>query len=394
MKILTLKNCFVYMFLGCLFGGLVANELKISSIQLKGIIGCSDEELSSYVSEMKSQPGKAFDPVVFNDDINKLSSKFEKLIPEFFIKEEGLSIVFQGKIRPFIRSFHGTISGNREQFSKEDFDKLFPVKEGDRFDKNKLLWDSRKVVKSLQSRGYLNAKMEINETPVGEEAVDLFVKVDLGTFYYIRAIKVIGLQDHYLSAFSSVRLSQRYDPFSSFLLHIGLYDPRKAEQDRLTLLSILKNNGYADAQVTLRPIEHGNSGAITLVFDVCKGQKYFIGNIQLPSDDPFKVNDLLKCFGIASGQTFSPETVRLAKDSIETLYGSHGFVESEVHIDQVLTGEEDVTFDLAVIIDPKEKLRIGKISIKGNILTNPNFILDQCSFAPMDYFDVGEMKRL
>ncbi|WP_108623868.1 BamA/OMP85 family outer membrane protein [Candidatus Similichlamydia epinepheli] len=395
LKLLSLKNYFACLFLVCISGVLVASEFKISSIKLKGVDDCcSEDEMSSYLSEMNSKPGERFDPVVLNDDIKKLSSVFEKLIPEFFVNEDGLSIVFQGKLRPFIRSVRGTISGNREQFSKEEFDKQFPVKEGDRFDKNKLLWESRKVVKYLQSRGYLNAKVEISETPVGEEAVDLFVKVNLGTFYYIRSIKVIGLHDRYLSAFSSIRLSQKYDPFSSFLFHIGLYDQRKAEQDRINLLSILKNDGYSDAQVILHPFEYQDSGAITLVFEVLQGSKYSIRNVQLPSDDPFNVNDLLKCFGVSPGRVFSPEAIRLAVSSIETLYGSHGFVESEVHIDQILTGEEDLTFDLTVLIDPKEKLRIGDISIRGNVLTDPNFIMDQCPLAKMDYFDVSEMKRL
>ncbi|WP_220253869.1 BamA/OMP85 family outer membrane protein [Candidatus Similichlamydia laticola] len=389
-----MKNCLACIalfFFTLPLGSMYAHDLTISSITWKDF-HLTKEELSCHVQGMQSQEGGKFDPVLMDKDIKALAPVFESLVPEFFIDGEKVNVVFKGKLRPFIRAIQWRVSGSLDQFSKEEFQKLFPLKEGDRFDKNKVLWESRKAAKWLQSRGYADVKIELEEDRFSEEAMDLLVRIKLGTLHYIRAIKIVGLEEYYENLFERIRLTQRYDPFSAFLFHSGFYDERRVEQDRFNLLSLLKNAGYSDAQVEACPLRDLRSGAVTLVFRVDQGERYSIRKITLPSEDPFNINALMKSYGLFPGTVFSLERIFLASEAIEALYGTNGYIECLVKIEQTLASEHENIFDLNICVDAGDKLRIGRISILGNLLTDPSFLMGQCPFAPLDYFDSSVMK--
>ena len=74
----------------------------------------------------------------------------------------------------------------------------------------------------------------------------------------------------------------------------GIYRDEALEQDRMTLLNYLHNEGYADAKVDIKHYEDPKSGKLIIEIDADKGQLYRFGAIRYEGNTLISTADLQK----------------------------------------------------------------------------------------------------
>ena len=181
-------------------------------------------------------------------------------------------------------------------------------------------------------------------------------------------------------------LTKKYNFCLSWLTGKGIYHPDMMEQDRLQIINYFQNQGFADARVELSIEEVAQSDRILLVISVDKGQSYTVGNLYLCGNTLFTNQEIWDQFTFGMGSLYSPEEIRNTIQAITDLYGSKGYIDTNIDV-QLSLREECPVYDLSITIEEGEQFYIGLIKVFGNRFTQSRLILHESLLCPGEVFD-------
>jgi len=341
------------------------------------------------VARMKTQTGKAFSQVDFDEDLKILAQDYADVDPIVEVVDCGIVITLNVSLRPYIRSIHwcgnGSISSGR--LTKE-----LGINIGSVFDRaefNKALFEVRKF---YVKRGYFEADFDyaVEFDDVNNE-VDIFVDIAEGRSGKIQSVKFVNFSAEERSDLEAMLVTQPWNFFYSYFSDIGTYSEEAMLQDQFVIVNYLQNQGYADAKVRIEPAPSQQSERIAIIITADKGEKYRFGNISIEGNELISAEELECVIRIREGQTFSPGRLQDAINNVRDLYGNRGYIDAYVEFEPTLDLENPV-YDIDFVIEEGEQYRVGLIRVLGNITTNTNVILHECLLTPGETFNLSKMK--
>ncbi len=96
---------------------------------------------------------------------------------------------------------------------------------------------------------------------------------------------------------NSLRWSiRKYNFFISWFSGSGIFNEEAIDQDKLTIINFLQNEGYADANVDFNIIDGDSKGKVAIVIVANKGQLYHFGTISFEGNQLFQDSEIESVF--------------------------------------------------------------------------------------------------
>jgi outer membrane protein insertion porin family len=374
---------------------LIASELydekKVQCIEV--LVQSNDPNYSyderSILTRLKTKEGDNFNQLVFDNDLKTLSGEYEKVQPEFRVDGDQITIVIRLSPKPLIHEirFVGNESFSTAKLQSEL--EIEPYIVFNRLEFNKAL---NKIKELYIKKGYFESQVSYTLEPVeNTNTVDVVIHVREGRSGNIGEIDFEGFSKEERSEIVEMMYLKKYNLFTSWLTGSGVYREEALEQDRMTILNFLHNEGYADARVDITVDELPGSGKLNIAIRANRGELYHVGELTIQGNTLFPSDDLLKRSIVQSGSSFSPEKVRESAQAIQDYYGAKGYIDASVQYESKLH-EDQPLYDVAFEVDEGKQYKVGLIHVIGNRSTKTNVILRESLLVPGETFDTRKLR--
>ncbi|MDE3055381.1 MAG: outer membrane protein assembly factor BamA [Verrucomicrobiota bacterium] len=389
-----------WFFLSFLFASLAAplslksaefyEERKVGRIEIVVEAGgdtCVDS--APILARLKTHTGDFFSQQIFDNDLKALSEEYDRVEPSVRLQEGEVCIEIHIWPRPVI---HEIVWEGNDHIKTSKLQEELGIGSKTRLNRQEFNKAFNKVKEYYFKKGYFESQLCYSIVPLeGGSEVDIVIQVQEGEPGCIQEVRFSGFSEKEESALREQMYLKKYNFLTSWVTGSGIYREELLEQDRVTLIQFLQNEGYADAQVEIVRSEDPNTGRLIIEISADKGALYSFGEVHFEGNHLIETGDLQKKLLFSSGAHFSPEQVRETTQAIKDLYGQKGYIDASVQVETSLKEDEHV-FNVEYVIEEGDQYKIGLIHIFGNTATESNVILRESLLVPGEVFDVRKVK--
>jgi outer membrane protein insertion porin family len=341
------------------------------------------------LNKLKTKSGDPFSQVIFDDDLKTLAEEYDRVEPLFEIHNGELYITLKVWIRPTIRSIQW--EGN-SYIKTKTLQRELDIKPGAAFDRAAFNKAFHKVKEYYIKKGYFESQLQYKVTcdPKTNE-VDISVHVSEGRSGKIDKIVFQGFSKEEESALLDMIYTKKYNLFLSWMTGSGIYQEEALEQDQLTIINYLQNQGFADAKVKISLTEAQGSGKIIIQITAERGPLYHFGKLTFNGNTLFSNEQVEAQFVARPGSIYSPDKLRMTAQNIKDLYGRKGYIEANVQYETKLVSASP-TYNVEFWISEGEQYKIGLVHVIGNAQTKTHVILRESLLVPGEVFDSAKLK--
>jgi outer membrane protein insertion porin family len=340
------------------------------------------------ISRLKTKVGDPFSQMTFDSDLKALSDEYDRVEPNIRVQNGEVYVSIRVWPRPTIR----TIKWNGNAHIKTStLKKELGIKPGATFNRQAFNKAFNKVKEYYIKKGYFESQLQYVVIPdVKTSEVDIAIEVREGRSGKIDNIVFKGFTKGERSEILGMIYTKKYNLFTSWLTGAGIYNEEALEQDKLTIINLLQNRGYADAKVDILVRESQTEGKIILEIVADRGPIFHFGKITFRGNTLFTDEQIDKVFQARPGDVYSPEKLRESAQVIKDYYGRKGYIDASVQYETRLVGE--TTYNVYYTIDEGEQYKIGMVRIFGNVQTEAHVILRESLLVPGETFDSAKLK--
>lgn len=359
-------------------------HLRVQKMEVVVEEGGRESEGSSVLSRLKTKEGTVFSQEDFDEDLKTLAKEYERVDPKIEVVGGALEIKLSLWVKPAIKAI--IWQGNKE-LTQEKLSKELAIRPGQIFDRQTFNKAFHKLKTYYIKRGFFEAELDYQITPFKENnEVEITINIKEGRSGQIDKIAFHHVTKKEKEELLELIFTKEYSFFTSWLTDEGTHNPEILRHDEHTIISYFQNEGYADAKVTIRILEAKKPGRIVIDIDVDKGALYHVGNITVQGNSVRTEEQILSKLPISKGGVYSPEKVRQAVNAIKDLYGSRGYIDTQVSTDnQLIDGKAE--YDVNFKIQEGDCFRVGLIKVFGNQRTDTPVILHEILLTPGEVFD-------
>ena len=257
-------------------------------------------------------------------------------------------------------------------------------------DPEKALRGIEEVKTAYEQKGYLDADVHYETTPVGENETIITFTVEEGDLIRITEIALEGnevLDDGELAGI----LQTKEEAFHSYFTKYGNLDREALKTDTERLTAYYYEHGYVEARVAEPVIERYEDG-LKVTFKIHEGARYDFGEVNTTGEVLPEVEELELALEAESGETFQPSRLREDINQLTEAYGEHGYafvnVTPETRIDQ-----EQKKVDVHYVIARGPEVVIDRIEITGNTKTRDKVVRRELALQEQQKFAGSKLRR-
>ena len=280
--------------------------------------------------------------------------------------------------------------------NKQVLDKIYSlskIKENNIFQPYLINEDIKNFSNILKNLGYLNNKINYEIRKIQDNKINVFYTIELNNKFKIKRIFFIGDKFFESSTLLDVVYSSEHGWWKFFSKSttptedIINYDISKLKQFYL-------NNGFYDVQINSSAIKILDQKNANIIYSINSGIKYFINK--------YNFNDNSKSLQ-------NKDTIFLKKNYEKLLNKNYDYSEIQNNInfttDYLIRNNYDLLVNIKVfksslnkmqldisIEEPKDKMVIDKIIVKGNNITDDFLIRNNLSFSEGDIFNNAKLE--
>ena len=304
------------------------------------------------------------------------------------------------------------------------------TKAGEILREERLFRDAVAMEECYREKGYKDVRITPKTFDVkGEEAKVVF-EVEEGKPGFIEEVRFLGNKEVGAEDLMKVVTLKPASSLSS-KEESNCFKDEKMEIDLDRLKDLYTNKGFLDVQVTVSVYRFGepkskgeekegriDGGAdnsredLSLVYRIVEGQRYGVEKISVSGNTIFTENDILKELrsgakglevfdqaglkmiqvdGLTRGRAYSVNGLQASLETLQNMYGREGFREARMEW-RVEPGVKKGDLDIHFQISEGEKLRVERIEILGNTVTEDSVIRREIELAPGEVFNTGKEK--
>jgi len=366
-------------------------EKRIASIEIEiqNLPTDSTFDQRPVLAKMDTKPGEPFSQTAFDHDLKMLASEYDRVEPQIDVKNGEVYLKIKVWPRPKIRS----ISWKGNHFiSTKTLRKELGVKQGSTFKRTNFNKAFNKVKEYYIKKGFFESQIDYRlERDDKTNEIDIEVEVHEGRAGIIDDIVFNGFSPEEKSKIFDMIYTKKYNLFTSWLTGSGRFNEEAIEQDKLTIVDLLQNEGFADARVSLRIDDAPSPGKIIVVLTADKGPLYHFDQVGFIGNKLFTDKEIEGCFLVRPEDVYSPEKLRATSQAIKDLYGRKGYIDTVVDYELQIV-ESAPLYNVNFTIEEGEPYKIGIIRVYGNTQTQTHVILRESLLVPGETFDSAKLK--
>ncbi len=262
---------------------------------------------------------------------------------------------------------------------------LYP---GDPYTPEKLPAQTGAITNRYQREGYVEPKVSITDQRNSDnDSAIILVDIDKGPHYVLGTLIFEGNR-----GVSSNSLAWRMTVWRGALLPgIGRFSEYRLKKDMNSLLKYYRRKGFADAQLTYRIDDPGNSHIVDVTVSIQEGPRY---TVAFEGNRRFWNLTLKKDVVIFKDGNRSNIGVRKSVQNMKRRYHEDGYLDARIKTEtNLLPGKPVETRQLRFVIQEGPQTIVDKVTIDGNrhlseteirkqLLTRPPTLFHDGAFVP------------
>jgi outer membrane protein insertion porin family len=335
---------------------------------------------------MHTRPGKPYDDNTINEDVRRL------LNTQLFVPGSvsvSTAIAADLRVTVFVKATEltGVIREVKfigaQHISPDELIDLTQIRRGGPMNPNNNQLARTSILNKLREDGRYYASVELLEGNSIKDSNVIFQIVE-GPIVRVQSIDFRGNK-----AASSGRLRTQVVSGTALLPGITTplspkLQPTSIDEDKKKLVQYYHRIGHIDAMVREDIVPSASDiSVVTIMYHVYEGPSYKVRNVTIDGTKRFPEERLRKVTELANSQPFNSDIVQADEKRIEMLLGNAGlktFVATEKFVVPDQPGIVDVKYH--VVEQNKAPVRVGRIEIVGNTVTDQRVILNQLGFRP------------
>lgn len=274
------------------------------------------------VSRLKTKIGDPFSQTTFDGDLKALSDDYDRVEPLIDVVNGEVYITLKLWPRPTIRTIRW--EGNKH-FKTKKLQKELGLKPSSTFNRQTFSKAFNKVKEFYVKKGYFESELDYRIIPDPKtNEVDIEIHVKEGRSGKIDSIIFKGFTSDEKSAILEMVHTKKYNLLTYWILGSGLYNEEALEQDKLTIVNYLQNEGYADAKVDIKISTAKSEGKIIIEITANRGPIFHFGEVTFDGNTLFTDEQIETQFLARPEGVYSPDKLRETAQAIKELYGRKG----------------------------------------------------------------------
>ncbi|MBP7074452.1 MAG: outer membrane protein assembly factor BamA [Rhabdochlamydiaceae bacterium] len=341
------------------------------------------------LEKLNTKVGDPFSPSVFDADLKTLAQQYDRVEPEVEVRSGEVFITLKVWLRPTIRSI--TWNGN-SHIKASTLRKELGIKGNKTFNRVTFNKQFNKVKEYYVKKGYFESQLSYAVQPIPDtNEVDISIQVIEGRAGIVDDIIFSGFTGREKSRILEMIHTKKYNLFTSWLTGNGILQEEAIEQDRLTILNMLQNEGYGDARVDLQITNAEKEGRVLITLSAERGPLFRYGEVTFRGNTLFTDQEIENVFLVHPEELYSPEKLRATQEAIKDLYGRKGYIDTHVQFEAIPIADKPI-YNINFEIEEGEQYKIGLIRIFGNEQTQTKVILRESLLTPGETFDSVRLK--
>jgi len=162
--------------------------------------------------------------------------------------------------------------------------------------------------------------------------------------------------------FSSGKLKSK-----SQLKEKDFYDVLKFEETKKEILTLYRDDGYADVQIEVYPTVNEDTNKMTISFLITENNKITIGGVKIEGALAFKEKKVLSQIKTKPKKVFKEDVYQADLRAIEAFYKNNGYMDYQLVSSSTAYNAERTQMFLTLNISEGIKYEIGDVTYSGNV---------------------------
>lgn len=401
-----------------------ALQQVVESVDIQGNRRLRDEDLLYYI---RTRPGDVFNPAALERDLRELLSLnfFDKTATRVLTEDGiqgGVNVIFEVRELPIIRDlqFRGAKALQESDILKEFRERRVGISKESIYDPVKARNAARVLRELLASKGYPNAKVEIEEEEVSATSIALTFDVDQGARSRIVRIDFEGNQRFKNSELRNALTLVKETGLISRIKGQDILDMRKLQYDlQRNVRSYMWSKGYFQARIGepevvglgLRrtgppildnfpiPLLTSVDDTLRIIVPVNEGRVYRLGDIKIEGNSIFSEQQILNIIGLKKGDIADGKRLQDAVfEDLKKVYGSQGFVNYVGEFDPEFRDDpnnpNEGIVDITLTIEEGKQFTLRRLNFTGNTFTRDRvlrreFLLNEGDTYNQQWLDIS-----
>jgi outer membrane protein insertion porin family len=258
-----------------------------------------------------------------------------------------------------------------------------PVFEENAVDEDLLNEGRRNLVNYLQTRGYFDAKVDL-EKRSDDAAGQLHIvyTISAGARHKLIKVEITGNQ-YFLT--ETLRPLLQVQP-AGRLLARGRYNQRLLTTDVRSLENIYRANGFSKVAVTPTVVDDydGHENDIAVNFAIAEGPQTRVGAFRIVGNTTFSEAELAREVNTKDGEPFSEYYVAEDRDNLLNYYFNRGFPDATFEVTANPMPGESNRMDVTFTIHEGKQVFVDRVLTTGLGHTRPYIVKRELEMAPGD----------
>jgi len=328
------------------------------------------------------------------DYVNKLLKKIRaensyKDVKAFYNKKRSI-LTFKLVEKRVITSVK--IKNFKENKTEQEISSYLGLDLGSFYDKKAIKKAKEIITTALKKEGYTDTKIEVTNTKIKNNNIELIFDVSKGYKNVINKINLEGVKSVDKKDILSVMKNKEKTPYLSWLFGFndGIYNENEFNDDKNRIIQKYYTYGYLDAKVistNKRIIENEN---ISLDLKINEGQQYILKYIEANTNIYNKEVNKIVTKNLIIGKPINIENLVKTINKLKIFFKNKGYYDVEVS-PKIEKGNKKVY--IAINIEENKKYTIGDVIINGNYKTLDSVIRRNISIATSDLYQYNKIEN-
>jgi outer membrane protein insertion porin family len=339
--------------------------------------------------KLSTRVDQPFDPHLVEEDVRALASsrKFLDVKSQFQSVPGGIIVIFQVVERPTLE--YVKFVGNQD-VRTQTLRKKSELEKGQPLDPYAVEEARRRVEAYYHEKGYNHIQITTVEGDKPNDRGAVFM-VDEGQSERVLWVSFDG---NTIASGPRLRTQIAIKPGVLWLFG-GKVDRKKIDDDVQKLYAYYRGLGFFKAKISPDLDYNEDKNWLTLTYVIEEGPRFSIRNVSFNGNEKFKAGELSKGLEQISGKPFNQATLDHDLIAIRDVYGTHGYVFSDVQAETRLL-EDKPEMDLIYNVSEGKRYRVGKINVNiagDDPHTKHATIYDRLSLHPGDIVDTKKIRE-
>lgn len=378
-----------YIFIALIFIGLVNSasafeSFEVKDIKLEGLQRISVGTVFNYL------PIKQGDKINDSDVKNAIKILFKTgFFKDIQIEREDEVLVVFVAERPAINNI---LVDGYDAIPKEQFDDAFKqigLIKGRVYNRSILEQLRQELQRQYFSLGKYNIKIDIEQTQLERNRIDIKVNVSEGKAAEIYSINLIGNK-----LFSDeVLIKQISLAESSFFGSRNNYQKQQLAADLEKLKSFYLDSGFLNFRVESTQVSLGpEKESVYITINIKEGERFTVRNVKLAGDLILPKDELASLIKVKEGDIFSRRKIIDSTKSLSDRLAENGYAFANVNMVPEVD-EESRTLAVTFFVDPGRRIYVRRVNIAGNIKTQDKVIRRELRQLEGDWLSTKHVAR-